>query len=162
MKVRHLCTSTMMSATLLVASFQAQATSWLDFSQATGLVTISSQNFNNATVLRRVSTECPRRGYLVATAEAGFSLRATAIADTVWIRYSISRNTGIDPNHYRNIQEFVMTNPHSTPAGMLRVDDCKKGETVDYYFLGQRVGNAAANTRAWQPRLAVEFFDSSI
>lgn len=144
----------------------AVADSGADFSPQTGLIAISSSNFNNATLLRRVVVSCPKKGFLVARANAGFSLRPTTVGQRVWIRYSIRRdstaNTGIDPNHYRNVQEFVMDTFHSTPGSMFRVDECKKNEKVTYKFVAQRVQNAEANTSAWQPRLLVEFFDHRI
>ncbi len=150
---------------LLVAFVgQAQAESWLAFSQSTNQATISSMNFNNATVLRRVRLRCPDDGRLVATAEAGFTYSVAAPPDQAWVRYSIARDDsapfGIDPNHYRNVRDDVFNNPASKPGSLVRVDRCERGEVVTYVFLGQRVN--ASSAHAWQPRLVVEFFDTAL
>ena len=132
--------------------------------QSTNLANITSNSFNNATVLRRVIATCPREGYLVATANAGFSFSPLALPGKGWVRYSIAKDSmapfGIDPNHYRNVQAYQTANNHSMPGSMFRIDRCKKGETVPYVFLGQRVH--ASSARAWQPRLMVEFFNDRI
>lgn len=145
---------------------QAFATSWGDFSAQDDLINITSANFNSATVLRKVSVVCPRDGFLKASANAGFSLRAVSTGAKVWVRYSIrlssNPGSGIDPAHYRNVQQFVMDPVHSTPGSMFRVDRCQAGEKVGYEFVAQRVQNAQANTAAWQPRLFVEFYSNKI
>jgi hypothetical protein len=150
--------------TLAACVGQAHADSWLDFSQATNRVTITSSNFNSATVLRRVIVTCPEDGRLVATAEAGFGYSVAAPPDRAWVRYSIAKDAtapfGIDPNHYRNLQDDVEENPTSKPGGMVRIDACRRGEEVTYVFLGQRVQTVSAY--AWQPRLVVVFYNTGL
>jgi len=145
------------ASSMAVLAGPALATSWFDFSQSSSLVTITSTNFNNPTPLRRVTVICPANGHLVATAEAGFSLRPPVIPGKGWIRYSITMGPGIDPNHYRNLQDYEPVSSHSSPAGMFRVDRCQAGQQITYRFVAQRV--QAVSASAWQPRLVVEFFD---
>lgn len=154
-----------MALTLAAFVGQAQADSWMDFSQATNRVTITSTNFNSATVLRRVIATCPEDGHLVATAEAGFGYSVAAPPDRAWVRYSIAQDAaapfGIDPNHYRNLQDDVSDNPTSKPGGMVRVDACRRGEEVTYVFLGQRL-DPTVSAYAWQPRLVVVFYNTGL
>jgi hypothetical protein len=161
MKTPKILASLALAAAIVGYTLPSFATSWLDFSQSTGSVNITSANFNSATPLNRVVVVCPANGYLVATANAGFTYTALALPGKGWIRYSIAIDGAapfpIDPNHYRNLQDYQFAANHSSPGGMFRVDRCQQGQQITYVFLAQRV--QALTASAWQPRLAVEFFN---
>lgn len=135
-----------------------------DFDQETDGISISSSNFNNATLLNEVKVVCPTAGWLLAQADATFQLDPTVVGSTVWVRYSITNDgaNGIDSDHDRNLQAFVMESVHAVPGSIMRVDRCAAGEQVTYRFVAQRVSNADSTTAAFGARMHVQFFRRQI
>jgi hypothetical protein len=131
-----------------------------DFDQETGGISIDSSNFNNATLLNTVNVTCPNDGWLVAQAEATFQLDPTVVGQTVWVRYSITNDgaNGIDSNHDRSLQAFVMESVHEVPGAIMRIDRCSAGQEVEYRFVAQRVSNADSTSAAFGPRMSVQWF----
>ncbi len=159
---RSLAAATLLPLTLLAAG-SAHALLG-DFDQETGGIAITSSNFNSATLLNEVQVVCPADGWLLAQAEATFQLDPTVIGDTVWVRYSITNDgaNGIDSDHDRSLQAFVMESVHEVPGAIMRVDRCAAGEQVTYRFVAQRVSNADSTTTAFGPRLHVQYFRRTI
>ncbi|MEM9388265.1 MAG: hypothetical protein AAGA68_24655 [Pseudomonadota bacterium] len=135
-----------------------------DFTQETDGISITSSNFNSATLLNEVKVVCPNAGWLLAQADATFQLDPTVIGSTVWIRYSITNDgaNGIDSNHDRSLQAYVMESVHEVPGSIMRMDRCSAGEEVSYRFVAQRVSNADSTTAAFGARMHVQFFRREI
>lgn len=166
MLIRHSCILTTLLALTGLTAGNAQAFLFTsgDFDQETGGITIDSANFNNATLLNTVNVTCPRDGWLVAQAEATFQLDPTVTESTVWIRYSITNDgaNGIDSDHDRSLQAYVVESTHEVPGSIMRIDRCESGQDVEYRFVAQRVSNADPTSAAFGPRMSVQFFRRTI
>ncbi|MEO0424851.1 MAG: hypothetical protein AAF184_21120 [Pseudomonadota bacterium] len=163
MNIKHSITTAALLPLALLTAGNANAF-FGDFSQETDGISITSSNFNNATLLNEVKVVCPNSGWLLAQADATFQLEATAVGSTVWIRYSITNDgdNGIDSSHDRNLQAYVLESAHAVPGSIMRMDRCAAGEEISYRFVAQRVSNAESTTAAFGARMHVQFFRREI
>ncbi len=132
-------------------------------------------------VLNKVVIKCPADGFLVAQADAQFTMGTGqapgGIENPAGISFSISRDAPevvgppgpeigtLDPEYVRTWSNPLLifgetVDPYTlqAPGSIERVDDCTHGSTHVYRFVADKVGGKFARYDASQSTLVVEYF----
>jgi hypothetical protein len=157
--------STLIAGLTFCVSSAANASDWGNFSQYNALVTLTSTNLLNSTVLRSVTVVCPTKGYLIAQAETDFFLEQGSTAGRSEIGYSLTLDSiapiASDNNFHHLLNGSDPDGYQYMPAGMQRVVNCTARQSITINYVAYRL-NAGPATYAWQPKLSVDFFEKRI
>lgn len=160
---------------LLTLSQGTSATGWFDYAQniSNTPIPVTSTDPSNTTVLSAVTVTCPTAGYIVARADAQFSLGP--IPDTLDDRYvglSITRDKTAPyaafAGHLRDIHEYnfnlasglAAASSYEAPGSFERIGACSAGATDTYRFVAWT--KPGTQVTATQPRLIVRFLDTKV
>ena len=161
-----LLTSLILTGTLFLLGNQAHANPEAGFneSESQPAIDIVSTDNLSPTILRQVTITCPKKGFLIAGADASFTTSPPSQGQFSLI-YGISIDTddliaGTSHDHQLSL---TIDNIVAFPGYAQRVDACNKGESHTYYFSAyQQKGfdfdDNLPDIKASSNSLVVEFF----
>ena len=135
----------------------------VNYSHATGSVTIASTSSTSPTQVASRSITCPGNGYVVAIATGQPALYATTANTYVAGDFSLSTSTTWDGNNYQETghYETQTINAHRRSLSIVRRDSCSAGGTLTYYLLAYRNAAASSGSYIWQPTITVMYFPTA-
>jgi len=135
----------------------------VNYSHATGFVTIASTSSTSPTQVASRSITCPGNGYVVAIATGQPSLQATTANTYVYADFSLSTSTTWDGNNYQEIGHYETQTSyhHRRSLSIVRRDSCSAGQTLIYYLLAYRNAAASSGSYIYQPTITVMYFPTA-
>jgi hypothetical protein len=160
MELRNVIASLTLAGSLCALAPQVYASTGIDFDTNPNNRTLLSTNFSSPDTLRTVNATCPANGFLLAMADTEFDV-FTSVPKDVRITYGIRKSGNVSPTY--DILLGGTGNRFLPASNLMRFDSCVAGTTVVYDFVASKgSANGPDNVTAFQPKLAVMFFQSKI
>lgn len=126
-----------------------------DTSRISGDIPILSTNYANPMVLKEVTVACPVDGFLVAQADANFSIVISPPGADGILVYGITTGTALDRGDYHFLESHSANGQDYESGAISRFDTCIAGQTVRYRFVAYLRSNLSLSTYAQTPTLSV-------